>query len=91
MPCGCATSRSTCDELLYLSLFGFRKGTYEALNRLQHDSPLRFGQQHGERAEFQLHIRRKSDTELWVIRHLLTGTSAGRRPSAAVGLSSISS
>ena len=80
-----------CDEFLYHSLFGFRERAYEVLDRLEYYSPLRFGPQPAERVELQLHIRRNPNTDLWVIDYLLTRTSAGRRPSAARGLSAISS
>ena len=86
-----STSRPPAQDGLHHSLFRFREGSYEALNRLEHDSPLRFGLQHAEDFEFTFHLRRNPKTKLRVIRHLLAGTSAGRRPSAAVARSSISS
>jgi len=85
-----STSRPPAQDGLHLSLFRFREGSYEVLNRLEHDSPLRFGLQHAEHFEFTFHLRRNPNTQLRVIRHLLAGTSAGRRPSAAAALSSIS-
>jgi hypothetical protein len=86
-----ATSRPACDEFLYHSLFGFREGAYKVLNGLDYYSPLRFGPQPAERVEFQLYIRRNANTDLWVIDHLFTRTSAGRGPSDARGLSAIRS
>jgi hypothetical protein len=37
---------------------GLRERPYEAFDRLDHDSPLRFGLQDAERAELQLRLRR---------------------------------
>ena len=87
---GSRISRPTFDEVLYYLLFGFREGTYEALNRFEHDAPLRFGLQRAERIKFQLQIRWNSNTELWVIRHLFTRASPRRWPPTALALSSMS-
>jgi hypothetical protein len=61
-------------------LIGLRQRTSEAFERLQQDSPLRFGLDDAQRAEDQLRLRRNPNTELRIILDLLT-TSAGWRPS----------
>jgi hypothetical protein len=82
-------SLATCDEFFERSLVGFREGPNQTLDRLGHDSPLRFGLKLAERVEFQLHIRGNPNAELRIIRHPLAGNSAGRWPSAAAARSSI--
>jgi hypothetical protein len=71
------------EEVLQHPLIGLRERTYEALDRLEHDSPLRFGLKDAERAESQLRPWRNPHAELWVVPHPLTRTEAGGRSSAA--------
>jgi hypothetical protein len=82
-------SAGTVDQLFQPPSIGLRERTDEALDRLEHDSPLRLGLDETERAERQLRPWRNPNTELWVIPHPLARMEAGGRSSAA-GTSPIS-